>query len=83
MPTVSITLSQAALDRIKVVVDKFNSDTGENLTPKQWVIQRIKSAVTGAELHTHLDELQKQQKSDFEAEIIAKDQELKDGLEVT
>lgn len=83
MPTISLTFSQAVASRIKVVVDKYNDDTGENLTPKQWVIQRIKSAVTGAELHEHLAQLETQQKSDFEAEIIAKDQELKDGLEVT
>ncbi len=50
MPPVTLNISNKAQTRIQAQADAYNLRTGENLTPKQWLILVIRRAVIGAEM---------------------------------
>lgn len=80
MPQFTITLSDAALARLKAIVDRTNADNGLNLTVRDWVILHLKELAIADDL------LQAQEAERVKAEeaarqaVLTKRQQLLDSL---
>ena len=81
MPTFEINLSSAAVARLQAVVSRYNANTGESLTVKEWVLTKLREMAIGEELIAAIPELERQRDTAFAQAIEAKKKELLDGLE--
>lgn len=80
MPTFELTISDKALQRLQASVDKFNENTGQNLTVKQWLIRHLKEMAIGQDFGAAVDQLKKDNEAAHQAAIRAKFEELIKGL---
>ena len=81
MPTFSVNLPDAAVARLQAIVSRYNANTGENLTVKEWVLVKLSEMAIGEELIAAIPELERQRDTGFAEAIEAKKNELLAGLE--
>lgn len=80
MPTYSIDISDAALQRLQAIVARYNDNMGTNLTVKQWLLQHLKELAISEELRAAIAQLEKQKQQELEAAVKAKKEELEAAL---
>ncbi len=71
MPQFTITISQAALDKLKAEVDRYNNDNGATLTVLQWTTLHLKEVAIARELSSAVAAIQHQQQEDANAALQA------------
>lgn len=80
MPTFELTISDAALEKLQVVVARYNENTGLNLTVKQWAIRHLKEVAIGQELGAAVQEMEKERDEAYQAAVKARFEELLGAL---
>ena len=60
MPTFNITISDAALARLKAIVDRYNADNGAALSVQDWLLLHLKELAIQDNLLAAAQNFQKQ-----------------------
>ncbi len=76
MPTLTIDLSDAAIQRLDAYRVEHNAATGEALTLRQWLIHHLREVAISRELGTKATDLQRQAGVDVETAVEAERQRL-------
>ncbi len=71
MPQFTLTLSDAALAKLKLLVDRYNQDQGATLSVQQWLALHLKEVAIAAELTAAVDALRRQAETDATAAFEA------------
>ena len=80
MPTFTITLSPQAVAKLQAVVDRYNANTGQTLTVRDWIALHIKEVAIGDDLMAEHQRLQREHEENLRAAIEAARRALIDGL---
>lgn len=80
MPTFELTISDKALERLQAIVARYNENTGQSLTLKQWAIRHFKEIAIGQELGEAVEQIRKQQQQAEQDAVKARMEELITGL---
>ena len=80
MPTFSLTVSQKAVDKLKLVVDRHNQTSGESLTVKQWILMTLKQAAIQAELAANLAQIQADKEAEAQQALVTAIEAERDAL---
>ena len=74
--TFPVLLSAAAVDRLTVIKDAYNADTGAALTLLDWIALHLREVAIGAEWSTAVQNLQAQLQADTNAAVRAEHERL-------
>lgn len=69
MPKITIDLSQAAINKLNVKVQRTNENAGTNLTLKQWLQLHAQELAIEQELATAVQAIQEQQQRDAQTAL--------------
>ncbi len=64
MPNFTITVSDAALAKLKVLVDSYNQNQGTALTVQEWLLLHLKEVLISQELGAAVDVFRKKAETD-------------------
>ena len=60
MPEFTFTISDATLQRLQNVVARYNENTGQNLTLKQWAIRHLKEIAVSQDFGAEVERIKKE-----------------------
>lgn len=80
MPTFTITLSPQAVAKLQAVVDRYNANTGQTLTVRDWIALHIKEVAIADDLMAEHQRLQREHEESLRAAVEAARKGLIDGL---
>ena len=87
MPQFTIDIPQKAVDRLHLIVARYNHETGDNLTLAQWLDLHVRELSIAEELAASAAALQKQvedqARDDVTAAVRAERERLLDALDST
>ncbi len=81
MPKFTIDLSQKAVDKLQLQVQRTNDANGTTYTLKDWIILHLKEVATADDLAAALELLQHESQDTFAAASRAKREQLLQELE--
>ncbi len=67
----TITLSQAAVDRLQLVTARYNAENGASLTLSDWMHLHLRDVAIQEEWAQSAEQLQRQAQTDAQAAILA------------
>lgn len=80
MPSFTITLSAQAVARLQAVVDRYNANTGQTLTVRDWITLHVKEVAIADDLMAEHQRLQRKHEESLRAAVEAARKGLIDGL---
>ena len=81
MPRFTIDLSQKAVDKLQVQVQRTNDAQGSTLTLKDWIVLHLKEVATADDLAAAFEQLQRESQDTLTAASRAKRDQLLQELE--
>jgi hypothetical protein len=81
VPRFTIDLTQAAVDKLNVQVQRTNETQGTTLTLTQWIALHMKEIATAEDLAVAFEQLQRESQDDLAAASRAKREQLLQELE--
>jgi hypothetical protein len=80
MPKLQIELSRAALDRLQLLADDFNAQTGQALSLEQWLVLHLSEMAIGKQLAAEMETIKRDVDTEVNRRIAARRRELLDAL---
>lgn len=76
MPQFTITISQAALNRLTALVDTYNANSGQSLTVAEWIVLHLKEVALANDLAAAAQALERQKQQELQQAIAAERERL-------
>lgn len=80
MPNFTIALSPQAVAKLQAVIDRYNANTGQTLTVRDWIALHIKEVAIADDLMAEHQRLQREYEEILRAAVEAARKALIDGL---